>query len=165
MNITADRLIGDQATIAKLTDLISCFNCQKCSLSNTYYDQPCHKGVYCQECISFCSKCCQVKGQPIQGRDQLLQSLSIKCVNSPNGCNLALAIGDIANHEKLCTFCQSDRPIDKAKAGSNPLNEAFKFGKSMPQTNLAFPSNYESPLQASILVNQKFLSLKKGWKH
>ena len=165
MNITADRLIGNQETIAKLNDLIMCFNCQKRSLSNNCYDQPCHKGVYCQECISFCSKCCHTQGQRIQGVTQLLKSISIKCVNSVHGCTQVLAIGDIANHEKLCTFYQNDRTIENTREGSNSLNEIFKFGKSMPTTSVAYPSNYEYSLQASTILNQKFLFLKKGWKH
>jgi hypothetical protein len=164
MNISTERLTGDHATITKLNDLISCFNCQKHSLSNTYYDQPCHKGVYCQECISFCSKCCQVKGQPIQGMDLLLKSVSIKCINSPNGCNQLLAIGDIPNHEKLCTFCQNTRPITSEFGNSNSLNEIFKFGKSSPQANMALPSNYECTLESSKIINQKFPFLKKDSK-
>ena len=102
-----NQLMGDTKIISQILTIATCLNCQKQSLHNQHYQQACHHGMYCPQCISYCATCSKVIGSRSPILDSLLQKVSIKCKYSKYGCQAVVAFSSAQSHEINCSFSHS----------------------------------------------------------
>ena len=104
IKFTLDRITGDKLIADHIAPICTCLNCHKQSLQNLHYVESCHKGTYCQDCISFCMHCKSATKMPIPGLYDLLNQVSISCIYKAQGCSLLLKPNELESHEICCSF-------------------------------------------------------------
>jgi hypothetical protein len=98
-----DRIIADQSTMAKIRSLATCAICKKEDTGCKVFDSPCHKGVYCMQCISLADCKCRDKEHQNEEIIKMLKAVQIKCVNFDKGCSEQLSYDKLAAHEAFCS--------------------------------------------------------------
>ena len=102
--ISLERIVGDAQAVNDIKSISSCSNCHKESFENHYYQQSCHQGVYCQNCISFCANCANVMGLVIPSLSTLIKKVKFRCKNYMHGCNALSNYEDLFQHESNCSY-------------------------------------------------------------
>ena len=166
--MSIDRLLGEQAIISQIKNIISCNNCQKQQLNNAYYDKPCHKGTYCQSCIAFCANCSRIQGTDIPLLAELIAKVGVKCENSAQGRKAILTVADLGKHESTCSYKPDAQMVktnhlpihaNSFKEIQTTLNDLGVNG-SQPQK---FEESKGQPTQESILLIRINSIRKETW--
>ena len=139
------QLVGDQKIISQILDILTCLNCHKQSFINKHYQQQCHVGIYCPQCIKFCSKCCTVQASPPPSLGSFLQKVSISCQYTPYGCQAIVPFNTAQSHELNCLFSHSKPKNTNKKESTDELFPNMGFISQDPK-------QCESEFDGSVLL-------------
>ena len=136
-----DRIVGEKQVVDQVYKLLACSNCHKSSLYNLYYEQACHSGVYCHECIQFCLRCKATKGLDVSTKEPLLLKVSIKCKYCFNGCAYSGPFNSLLNHENSCKN-NHENSFPSYHTDSGPIP---KYNEFFPNLNFVHQEAMPTP--------------------
>ena len=129
----------DEKILTKIKTIISCANCQALSIANLCYEQPCHNGVYCKACISYCTQCSRTQGKPIESINQMLLHANFKCIYSNLGCTSICNWNTLPSHEQTCLWKHQEQI---SKPFFPTLDKKITAPNAMTKCNVMFSMEF-----------------------
>ena len=108
MKYSLDRIETNPFHLLSIKNFLACSNCKVVNHKNLFYNQKCHNGCYCKDCINNCKQCYNRGKFEAFELLQMLSLSGIKCKNYSMGCKVIAGYNSIEEHEGFCNF----NPID-----------------------------------------------------